>query len=261
MLRLHRHPRRARVPRRLPRLAINPDLLRLLDVERLVALDHLERRALHVHAELGRPFRGAVGARAPPDALAQARRVRLEAQQARRIRKHRARVRPREALALEHLEEHLGVAPRHLGIGHALGRRVTEVAKPVDHLLGRPAGNAELQAPGGDEVGGAGVLRHVHRVLVAHVDDRGADLDRLGLRAARRQQRERRAELAREVMHPEIGAVGAELLGRDREVDRLQQRVGRRARLRLRRRGPVAEGEEADFFHGRDVGMKRSAVF
>jgi hypothetical protein len=30
----------------------------------------------------------------------------------------------------------------------------------------------------------------------------------------------------------------------------LQERVGRGAHLRLRRRGPVAEGEEADVFHG-----------
>jgi hypothetical protein len=30
----------------------------------------------------------------------------------------------------------------------------------------------------------------------------------------------------------------------------LQERVRRRARLRLRRRGPMAEGEEADVFHG-----------
>ena len=40
--------------------------------------------------------------------------------------------------------------------------------------------------PPADEVGGAGVLRHVERVLVAHVDDRGADLDALGARADRR---------------------------------------------------------------------------
>ena len=132
----------------------------------------------------------------------------------------------------------------------ALRRRVAEVAPAVDHLLGRAAADAELQAPAGDEVGGARVLRHVQRVLVAHVDDRGADLDALGLRAAGREQRERRAELAGEVMHAEIGPVRAELLGRDGELDRLQQRVGRRARLRLRRRGPMAEGEEADFFHG-----------
>ena len=72
----------------------------------------------------------------------------------------------------------------------------------------------------------------------------------LVLRAARRQQRERRAELAGEVMHPEVRAVGAELLGGDRKLDRLQQRVGRRSRLRLRRRRPMAEREEADFFHG-----------
>ena len=78
----------------------------------------------------------------------------------------------------------------------------------------------------------------------------GADLDAARPGADRRQQRERRAELAGEVMHPEVGAVGAELLRRDGELDRLQQRVGGRARLRVRRRRPVAEGEEADLLHG-----------
>ncbi len=155
-----------------------------------------------------------------------------------------------EALAADHLEEHLGVAPRHVGVGHALGRRVAEVAPAVDHLFRRAARNAELQAAAGDEVGGACVLRHVERVLVAHVDDRGADLDRLGARAAGGEQRERRAELAGEVMDAKVSPVGAERLGGDGKLDRLQQRVGGRAHLRLRRRGPMAEGEEADVFHG-----------
>ena len=35
------------------------------------------------------------------------------------------------------------------------------------------------------------------------------------------QQRERRAELAGEVVHTEVGPVRAELLGRDGEIDRL----------------------------------------
>ncbi len=88
-------------------------------------------------------------------------------------------------------------------------RRVAEVAPAVDDLLGRAAADAELQPPAGDEVGGAGVLGHVERVLVAHVDDAGADLDPAGPRADGRQQRERRGELAGEVVHAEVGAVGA----------------------------------------------------
>ena len=181
-------------------------------------------------------------------------RMRLEAQQAGRVGKHRPRVGLGKTLAAQHLEQHLGVLPRHVGVALALGRRVAEIAPAVDHLLGRAAADAELQAPAGDEVGRAGVLGHVERVLVAHVDDGGADLDAPGPRADRRQQRKRRAELAREMMHPEIGAVRAELLRRDGEVDRLQQRVGRRARLRLRRRRPVAERQEADLLgHGRRV--------
>ena len=176
--------------------------------------------------------------------------MRLEPQRPGRVRKHRPRVRLGEAFALENFEQNLGVGARHVGVGLALLWHVAEVAPAVDHLFGRAARNAELQAAAGDEVGAAGVLRHVERVLVAHVDHGGADLDALGARADGREQRERRAELAGEVMHPEIGPVRAQFLGRDGELDGLQQRVGGRARLRLGRRGPVAEGEEADVFHG-----------
>ena len=129
----------------------------------------------------------------------------------------------------------------HVGVGLALLRRVPEVAPAVDHLFRRPSADAELEPPAGDEVGGARVLRHVQRVLVAHVDDGGSDLDLARARADRREQRERRAELTREVMHAEIRTVRAELLGGDGELDRLEQRVGAGANLRLRRRRPVPE--------------------
>ena len=69
------------------------------------------------------------------------------------------------------------MAPCHLGVRLALGRLVSEVAPAVDDLLGRPTTDAELQPATGEEVSGPRVLRHVERVLVAHVDDRGADLD------------------------------------------------------------------------------------
>ena len=129
----------------------------------------------------------------------------------------------------------------HVGVGLALLRRVAEVAPAVDHLFRRASADAELEAAAGDQVGGARVLRHVQRVLVAHVDDGGADLDLARARADRREQRERRAELTREVMHAEVRAVRAELLGGDGELDRLEQRVGAGANLRLRRRRPVPE--------------------
>ena len=72
----------------------------------------------------------------------------------------------------------------HVGVGLALGRHVAEVAEAVDDLLGRPAADPELEAAARDEVGGAGVLDHVQRVLVAHVDDGRPDLD--PLRSGRR---------------------------------------------------------------------------
>ena len=215
-------------------------------MEGLAALVELERRTLEIEAEPGCPFGRAVGGGAPPDALAQALRVRLEAQQAGRVREHRSRVGLREPLAPQQIEEYLGVAPGHVGIGPAFRWEVAEIAPSIDHLLRRSAADAKLETPAGDEVGRARVLGHVERVLVAHVDDRGADLDALGLRAEGGEQRERRGELAGEVMHAEVRPVRAELLGGDGELDGLQQRVGRRPRLRLRRGRPVPEGEEAD---------------
>src|SRR5258708_38271936 len=103
--------------------------------------------------------------------------MRFEAQQSRWIWKHRAWVRLGEALTTQQVEKDLRVTPPHLGVSLALGRLITEIAPAIDHLLGRPSADAELQTPAGDEIGGAGVLRHVERVLVAHVDHRRADLD------------------------------------------------------------------------------------
>ena len=133
------------------------------------------------------------------------------------------------------------MTPPHVGVGLALGRLIAEIAPSIDHLLGRASADAELQTPAGDEIGGTGVLGHVERVLVAHVDHCRADLDAAGLRADGRQQRKRRGKLAGEVMDPKIGAVGAQLLGGDGQVDGLQERVRRRAGLRLRRGRPMPE--------------------
>ena len=107
----------------------------------------------------------------------------------------------------------------HVSVRLAFLRLVAEVSPAVDHLLRRAAADPELEPAAGDEVGRARVLGHVERVLVAHVDDRGADLDPAGARAHGGQQRERRAQLPREVVHAEVRAVGAKLFGRDRQVD------------------------------------------
>ena len=87
--------------------------------------------------------------------------------------------------------------------------------------LGRAAADAELEPAAGEQIRGGGVLRHVQRVLVAHVDDAGADLDPAGLDADRGEERERRGELAREVVDADERAVDADLLGGDGELDRL----------------------------------------
>jgi hypothetical protein len=230
----------------------SPDLACLLHMEGLAVFVVLERGTLQVHAKLGGPDSCGIGARAPPDAVAQAFGMRFDAQQAGRVLEQRPRVGLRETLAAQHVEQNFGVASAHVGIALVLGRTVAKIAPSVDHLLGRSAADAELQASAGYEVGGAGILRHVERVLVAHVDDRRADFDAAGLGAHSSEQREGRGELAGEMVNAEIRTVETQLFGGDREINGLQERVGGRPRLRLGRGRPVSEREETDLLQGHD---------
>ena len=191
--------------------------------------------------------------------------MRLGAEQAGRVREHRGRVRLGEPDAGQGLEEDLGVLAGHVGVGLALGRLVAEVAEAVDDLLRRAAADPELEATARDEVGGAGVLDHVQRVLVAHVDDGRADLDALRPRADRREQRERRGELLGEVVDAEVGAVGAEVLDRLGELDRLDERVRARPDLAsratptsARTRGTRSSSPADSTVHGVATGWRAS---
>jgi hypothetical protein len=157
--------------------------------------------------------------------------MRLKAEQARRIGEHRAWVWLGKALALKDVQKHLCVAAAHVGVALALFGHVAEIAPAVDHLLRRAAADAELEAPAADQIGGPRILGHVERVLIAHVDDGRTDLDAPRLRADRRQQREGRSELAREMMDAEVSAVRAEFLGRHSKVDGLEEAITGRARL------------------------------
>src|SRR5450755_3172772 len=56
-------------------------------------------------------------------------------------------------------------------------------------------------------------------------------------------------------MNAKIGAVGAQLLSRDGEVDGLQERVRRRTGLRLGRGRPVPERQESYVFHTGNLGF------
>ena len=68
--------------------------------------------------------------------------------------------------------------------------------------------------------------------------------------------RERRAELACDVVHAEIRAIEAQFFSGYRELDRLQKGIGRRADVGVRRWCPVPEGEKADPFHARHLREK-----
>jgi hypothetical protein len=108
-----------------------------------------------------------------------------------------------------------------------------------------------LQTPTSDDVRGTSILGHVHRVFVAHVDDGCPDLDLFRARADGGEERERRTELTREVMHAEVRAVQAQLLGGYCQFDRLQEGVGCGAHLGMVRRRPVTEGQTSDPLHVR----------
>src|SRR5690606_35800256 len=83
------------------------------------------------------PFGGRRRRCTPPDAVAQALRIRLKSQQAGRVGKHRARIRLGKALTADDVEKHLRVTACHVGIRLALFRGVAKVSPPLDHLLGQ----------------------------------------------------------------------------------------------------------------------------
>src|SRR5690606_5456299 len=131
------------------------------------------------------------------------------------------------------------------------GRFVPKVAPAVDYLLGRAPADAQLQPPACDKIRCAGVFHHIAGVLVTHVDHPSANLDAFRLRAHCSKQRKGRSQLPSKMVDPKVRPVQPEFLGGHGKVYGLQKRVGCRARLRLGRRRPVAEGEESEFFHRR----------
>ena len=126
------------------------------------------------------------------------------------------------------------------GIGQRLAAAFAEAGADVacfdrDQEAARRTA-AEIKAIGrhaavfGADVTDAGA---VSEAVTRAVDALGrADLDPAGARANCRQQRERRSQLPREMVHAEVRAVGAELFGGNGQVDRLQQRVRCRPRTR-----------------------------
>jgi hypothetical protein len=237
--------RGAPLPARLgPGLEIGLDLFGLQLVEGHTGVFAEEGRAHQVHALPGGPDAGLAGPGAPPDAVGQALGAGLDREVADAAR--HPRVGLDDGLAGDRGAEELGVAAGQVGVGFALGGDVAEGTRAVQGGLGRAAADAELQAPAGEEVGGASVLGHVERVLIAHVDHAGADLDPSGRGPDRGEQRERRGELALEVVDADEGAVDAERLGGHRQLDRLAQALAGGRGLRSRRVRPMAEAEEAD---------------
>ncbi len=121
--------------------------------------------------------------------------------------------------------------PAHGGIVLAVPRLMAKIAPPVDDLFGRSAADSQLQTPACNEIRGAGILCHVIRVLIPHVDHGRADFNAPGPRRGRGQQRERRGQLPREMMHTKVRSVHPRPLGLNGKVNRLKQRIRRASRF------------------------------
>src|SRR6267378_6581417 len=139
-----RDPRLASMACLLPGGAVGPDLGGLLHMERLARFVVLECRALQVHPELCCPDCRGVRAGPPPNPVAQAVRIGLQAQQPGRVWKHGSWIRLSEALTAQQIKEELRMTPSHVGVILAFGRLITEMSPAIDHLLGRPSADAEL---------------------------------------------------------------------------------------------------------------------
>ena len=180
----HGHARRPVVSGLDPRPAVGAQLLGLDITERLVPVLEDQGRAHEVDAVAGRLDRRGVGSRAVPDPGSQAGRVRQDRQGRARVQLRRILLVQgrglRHGAAVDGLEEALVVGAGEVG-AVPLFRAVTEGFPPLVGDLGGAARDAEGGATVRDQVQGGGLFGEVQGVLVAHVDDSGADLD--GLRA------------------------------------------------------------------------------
>ena len=172
----HRDARLALPAGRCPRRAVAGDLLGLELVEGHAGVLDEQGGAHQVHALLGRPLRGRAGARAPPDAVGQARRLRLDGQPAAHPAGH-PRVGVDHGRPGERGPEQRGLLTGEVGVARPLRRHVAERLRAAQRRLRRSPAHAELQPTVAEQVRRGGLLGHVQRVLVAHVDDAGADLD------------------------------------------------------------------------------------
>jgi hypothetical protein len=75
---------------------------------------------------------------------------------------------------------------------------IAEIAPAIDDLLGRASADAELKAPARDQIGGARILDHVERILIANIDDGCAYLDPAGPGSDCGEQGKGRSKLAGE---------------------------------------------------------------
>src|SRR5689334_10713117 len=147
--------------------------------------------------------------------------MRLEPEQARRVRKHRPWIWSRESFAFQQLEKNFRMSTAQIRIASTLWRRVAEVTPTFDDLLRRAAADPELQSAVADQIGRARVLDHVERILVPHVDHGRSDLDATRPGADGRKQREGGRELLGKVMNAKVCAIRPQLLGRHCQLDRL----------------------------------------
>jgi hypothetical protein len=60
---------------------------------------------------------------------------------------------------MQQFQKLFGIPPSHACIVLTITRAVVKIAPPVDDPFGRTAGDSKLQAPAGDEIRGAGILR------------------------------------------------------------------------------------------------------
>ena len=132
------------------------------------------------------------------------------------------------------IQETLRHIAEHSCIILTVARVMAKIAPSVDDLFRRTATDSQLQAPAGDEIRGAGILGHVMRVLISHVNHCCADFNTVRLSADRGDQWKWGSQLSREVMNTKIRSVNAQPFGLDGKVNRLQERVRRSSRFRVR---------------------------
>ena len=146
-------------------------------------------------------------------------------------------------------QEPVELVARDIGAARVVRTGIAKDLIAAHRRFRRAPADAKRQPAIGQNIQRRGLFGQIKRVFIAQVDNAGADLDPLGPGGDGGHQRHRGGLLPGKMVDAKIGAVHAQFLGADTDIDRLSDHVAGSAGLRPVRIRIMAKAQKAESTH------------